>query len=119
MQEQTTTVTDQFIQAIHDTIFEVYKKCYIGHLRIHRLPGGAIDLVLGFNAPENPIHICAQLDDESFLKYLKQELHNRRLTDIKFYTGYKTDMFEPHMAQPIDHGRHHANDSDLVSDGEH
>lgn len=41
-------------------------------LNIHRLPGGAIDLVLGLNDPDHPLHICAQLDDDKFLEYLEK-----------------------------------------------
>jgi len=54
-----TTATDKFAQAILETIFKVYGKCYVGLLNIHRLPGGAIDLVLGLNDPDHPLHICA------------------------------------------------------------
>lgn len=112
-----TTATDKFAQAILETIFKVYGKCYVGLLNIHRLPGGAIDLVLGLNDPDHPLHICAQLDDDKFLEYLEKELHGRRLTDTKFYTGYKTDMFERHIPCPIDHSTHHIGQKDLVSNG--
>lgn len=110
------TATDKFAQAILETIFKVYGKCYVGHLRIHRLPDGCVDVSMGLDNPDKPLHISAQLDDQSFLAYFEQELRKRRLTSTKFFTGYKTDMYERHFAQPINHSEQHINDNDLVSD---
>ena len=71
------TATDKFAQAILETIFKVYGKCYVGLLNIHRLPGGAIDLVLGLNDPDLHVHICAQLEEDKFIEYQdKEEIPN-------------------------------------------
>lgn len=111
-----TTATDRFAQAIRETIFKAYGKCYVGHLRIHRLADGCIDVVLGLDGPDKPLHISAQLDEERFLEYFENELRKRRLTSTKFFTGYKTDMYERHFAKPIDHSHEHVNNKDLVDD---
>lgn len=92
-------------QAILDIIHDQYKRYYIGPLVITYLKEGGIDVALGFDNFEKPIHISAQLDEDSFLKYFKEEIRWKRLQDVHFYTGYRSDMIDPHHfhGYPINH----------------
>ena len=100
-------IMDKLKQAILDTNFEKYDKCYIGPLEIKEIKPFGYDVALGFDRFEAPLHIAAQLEWNDFLTYFKKELSTRHLSDIHFYTGYKTDTYDqPHRAIPINHACH-------------
>lgn len=42
------------------------------------------------NNNDKPITICADLSDEKFIEYIKQELKSRSLNTIKYFMGVKT-----------------------------
>lgn len=93
-------------QAILDIIKECYGKCYIGPLRIREMPGGGWDVQLGFQNDERPIHIAAQLDIDSFLKYFREEIRHRHLAHDHFYTGYtKYPEGEPRPINKTEHAK--------------
>lgn len=95
---------DQLRQAILDIIFNQYKKCYIGPLKIVPLKTEGWDVQLGLDCDERPIHIAIELDDDKFLKYFREEMRWRHLGDINFYTGYKYDAFDqPYHREPHNH----------------
>lgn len=63
-------------QVIREYILNIYKKVYIGKIKIKELnPGYCIYLDMG--NPDAPLVICAQLEDNEFLKLLKEDLRNR------------------------------------------
>lgn len=88
-------------QAILEAITEVYKKCYLGNLKITKLKPCGYDVALGLDCDEKPFHIAASLEEQDFIKYFKQELRRSRLSDSHFYTGYKT-MYN-YRQYPINH----------------
>jgi len=47
---------------------------------------------MGFNKPDMPITISADLDDKHFLEFIKKELRDRHFDLVKYFTGYK---YEP------------------------
>lgn len=92
---------EQLKQAILESIGEIYKKCYIGPLKITKFKSGGYDVAIGLDCEEKPIHIAAQLEWNDFLKYFKQEIRKARLSDSHFYTGYK--RYGNYIQLPVDH----------------
>lgn len=70
-------------QVIHEYLLDIYDAYYIGKLKVKKLPVG-YEVRLGMNTPECPYIIYAELEDEKFLKFLREELRNRKL-DMVFY----------------------------------
>jgi hypothetical protein len=50
-------------QAILEAITEVYKKCYLGNLKITKLKPCGYDVALGLDCDEKPFHIAASLEE--------------------------------------------------------
>lgn len=89
-------------QVIRDIIAKCYNKCYIGKIQIKKF-GQGYDVALYLNADYQAIHIAADIDKKNYLKFFEEEIRKRHLGDIYFYTGYQTNIYEPHQAVPIDH----------------
>lgn len=58
---------------IRDDIMDIYKAEYTGKLCVRKLPIG-YHISFGMNVPEKPLVLCAFLEDEDFLKWLRQAL---------------------------------------------
>ena len=65
---------EKFGQAILECFSEVYGKIYIGSLFINKRPNGAIDVGIGFNHSETPVHLIAELDEEKYIEWFKKEI---------------------------------------------
>jgi hypothetical protein len=52
-------IMEQLKQAILESIGEIYKKCYIGPLKITKFKSGGYDVAIGLDCEEKPIHIAA------------------------------------------------------------
>lgn len=75
-------------QVIREYILDIYKKKYVGKIKIQKLnPGYSIHL--GMSTPEKPLVICGQLEDSDFLKFLKEELRTK-----KFHLVYYGELNE-------------------------
>ena len=83
-------------QAILDIIQSEYCKKYTGLLKVERLQPNGILVKLGLNTPEKPIQIAAQLEDEQFLKFFRQELRERNLNTVKYFDGVQTIVESPY-----------------------
>lgn len=82
-------MTNQEIgQAILDTIEILYKKKYVGQMKIIQFDTGT-QVKLGLNCEEKPIVISADLKDEAFLKFFTKELQSRHFDLANYFTGYK------------------------------
>lgn len=81
---------DEIKCAILQMIEDIYKKRYIGKLAIKRLEPQGLMVILGMNNMEKPITISAQLDDVSFLKFFRKELHDRGLNTVLYFEGVKS-----------------------------
>lgn len=76
--------------AIRDIIRNTYRKEYVGKMTCIPLCGTeGWTVVLGMNQVEKPITISAQLPDDKFLKFFRQELLDRNWNTIKWFSGYK------------------------------
>lgn len=80
--------------AIKDLFREVCCKEYVGKLKLEELlttegTHRGYKLTLGMNNIDKPIIISFEGDSKSYLKFLKQELRDRRLGDTLYFLGYK------------------------------
>lgn len=70
---------EEFSQAILECFSEVYGEAYIGTLFITKRPNGAIDVAIGFNHSETPLHLTAELSEEKYIEWFKKELKRLKL----------------------------------------
>lgn len=81
--------TQELEQVILEYIRDIYKKEYIGKIKIEHLnPGYCVKL--GMNTPETPIVIYGELEDKQFLKFLKNDLKSRNF-HFSHYGCLKSD----------------------------
>ena len=71
--------TQELEQVIHDYIIDIYKMKYIGRMKITKLDPVGYCIQLGMDRPYQPTTIYAEFPDDKFLKFLKQELRDRKL----------------------------------------
>lgn len=71
-------------QVIHEYFLDIYHKKYIGKLDIKKLNPIGYCVKLGMDVINKPITIYAELDDSTFLKFLKQELKDRRFNLVNY-----------------------------------
>lgn len=86
---------EEFSQAILKCFSEVYGKIYIGSLFIKKLPNKAIDVAIGFNHRETPLHLTAELEEEKYIEWFKKELKKLKL-DHRVY-GHVSRVSELHI----------------------
>lgn len=84
-------------QVIREYILDIYKKEYIGKIKIQKLNPVGYSIHLGMDAPEKPLVICGQLDDDAFLKFLKEELRIKNFHLV--YYGILKEKY-PYDCQP-------------------
>ena len=90
--------TQDLEQVIQEYFLDIYHKKYIGKLDIKRLNPVGYCVKLGMDNVYQPITIYAELEDSAFLKFLKQELKDRRFNLV--YWG-KLQLREPYDCNPI------------------
>ncbi len=83
-------------QVIRDYLMDFYHKQYIGKIVIEKLNPIGYHVALGMDVPNKPIIICAELDDEHFIKYIKEDLRNRNF--------HLKDWGELNLTYPYDCG---------------
>lgn len=71
-------------QVIHDYIMDIYNMCYVGKLEIIKLDPIGYCIKFGKDTPDQPLVIYAEMEDNKFLKFLKQELKDMRLNLIYY-----------------------------------
>lgn len=71
-------------QVIQEYLLDIYKAKYTGKLKVKKLFPFGYQVSLGMNTPECPYIIYAELKDKEFLKFLREELRQRKL-DMVFY----------------------------------
>lgn len=76
--------TTELEQVIRDYIRQIYNKEYTGQIKIEKLNPVGYYVKLGLNVPEHPLSIYAELDDEAFLKYIKEDLKSRNFHLIQY-----------------------------------
>jgi len=74
---------------ILESIRNVYCVDYTGTLDVEELKPIGYKVRLGIQNSERPITIMAELPLNKFLKFFVQELRDRHLNDVHYYTGYR------------------------------
>lgn len=80
--------------AIKDLFIQIYSKEYVGKLKLEELlttdnQHRGYKLTLGMNNADKPLIISFEGDEKGYLKFLRQELRDRRLGDTHYFLGYK------------------------------
>ena len=70
--------TTELEQVIRECILDMYKKEYTGKMAIEKLNPVGYRIKLGLSMPEKPLVIYAELPDEQFITFLKEELRIKR-----------------------------------------
>lgn len=68
---------EELEQVIRKYILDIYDKEYIGKIYIEKLDPIGYSVKLGMNVPNKPVTIYAELEDQKFLKFLREELKSR------------------------------------------
>lgn len=77
---------------ILEIIEKRYKRRYTGGIKVTQLASGGYKLALNLGIPDKKmVQISADLNAEDFIKYIEQELVDRQLHSVQFFTGIKTE----------------------------
>ena len=71
-------------QVTRDYILDIYNKEYLGNMHITKLDPIGYSIQLELSMRNKPITIYAELEDKAFLKFLKQELKDKRFNLIYY-----------------------------------
>lgn len=71
-------------QVILDNMKAIYKAEYIGKLWVNKIKHGGWMIQFGLHTPDFPLTIYADLEDEDFIKFIKEELKSRRFGSVYF-----------------------------------
>lgn len=71
-------------QVIQEYFLDIYHKKYIGKLYIEKLNPVGYYIKFGIDRPFQPLVIYAELEDNKFLKFLKDELKSKRFNLIYY-----------------------------------
>jgi hypothetical protein len=80
--------------AIRDLFKQIYHKEYVAKLKLEELQTAegihrGYKLTLGMNNIDKPLIISFEGGEVAYLKFLRQELRDRRLGDTHYFLGYK------------------------------
>lgn len=93
-------MTETYLEQVtRDYILDIYKKEYIGKIKVQKLDPIGYSIHLGLSVPNRPLVIYAELEDDKFLKFLKQELRARS-SHLAYYG--KLDLVYPYDCSPRD-----------------
>ena len=68
---------------------ELYEMEFIGDIKIEDLDPVGYKVAFNFNHAENPVVIIADLPDEEFLPFIKEEIRSRKFQKVKYYSTSK------------------------------
>ena len=85
-------------QVIQGYILDIYHKKYIGKMDIQKLDPIGYSIKLGMDHEYQPVTIYAELEDDKFLKFIKQELKDRRFNLVNYG---KLQLTYPYECNPI------------------
>ena len=72
-------------QAILDYILELYKCKYIGEIKIEDLDPVGYKVSFYFDRSENPVVVIADLPDEEFLSFIREEIRARKFQKVQYF----------------------------------
>lgn len=87
--------TGELEQAIRDYIMDIYHKEYVGKIKIEKLKPVGYYIELNMNVDYHPIIIYAELNDNAFLKFLKEDLKARRFNLVSYGQLKKEYNYNP------------------------
>ena len=70
-------------QVILECIRDLYKTEYVGGLKIEDLDPEGYKISLNLDRGENPLVIIADLSDEDFISFIREELRSRKLQRVQ------------------------------------
>lgn len=70
-------------------MMELYKVEYVGGIKIEDLDPVGYKVTFYLDNPEIGLNIIADLPDEEFIPFIKEELKNRKLHKTKYYKTIK------------------------------
>ena len=76
-------------QVIREYMRELYEMEFIGDIKIEDLEPVGYKVAFNFNRSENPVVIIADLPDEEFLPFIKEEIRSRKFHKVKYYSASK------------------------------
>jgi hypothetical protein len=76
-------------QAILDCIRQLYKLEFIGEIKIEDLDPVGYKVSLNLDRSENPLVLIADLPDDEFLEFMREEIRSRKLHKVKHYLATK------------------------------
>lgn len=76
--------TKELEQLTLEYIRDIYKKEYIGKIEVQKLDPIGYSIRLGMITPLAPLVICGMLDDEAFLKFLKEEIRAKKFHLVSY-----------------------------------
>jgi len=76
-------------QAILDCIRQLYKMEFIGEIKIEDLDPIGYKVSLNLDRSENPLVLIADLPDDKFLEFMREEIRSRKLHKVKHYLATK------------------------------
>ena len=76
-------------QVILDYIRDLYKREYVGGLKIEDLDPVGYKVSFNLNRSENPLVIIADLPDSEFLPFIREEIRKMKMHKTKYYSCYK------------------------------
>ena len=68
---------------------ELYEMEFVGEIKIEDLEPVGYKVSFNFNRSENPVVIIADLPDEEFLPFIKEEIRSRKFHKVKYYSASK------------------------------
>lgn len=68
---------------------DLYQMEFIGDIKIENLDSVGYKVSFNFNRSENPVVIIADLPDEEFLPFIKEELRSRKFHRVHYYNTSK------------------------------
>lgn len=68
---------------------ELYEMEFVGEIKIEDLEPVGYKVAFNFNKSENPVVIIADLPDEEFLPFIKEEIRSRKFHKVKYYSASK------------------------------
>ena len=68
---------------------ELYEMEFVGEIKIEDLEPVGYKVAFNFNRSENPVVIIADLPDEEFLPFIKEEIRSRKFHKVKYYSASK------------------------------
>ena len=76
-------------QVIREYMRELYEMEFVGEIKIEDLEPVGYKVAFNFNRSENPVVIIADLPDEEFLPFIKEEIRSRKFHKVKYYSASK------------------------------